>query len=53
MCPLEKCKDCKEYSNCPLLSAIVQHSYANRKLDSIFKSLNRIEELLKRVVSRS
>ena len=52
MCFLEKCKDCKEYSSCPLLSATVQRSYANRNLDSIFKSLCRIEKLLEKMTNR-
>jgi hypothetical protein len=46
MCFLEKCKNCKEYSKCPLLSSIVQRSYANRTLDEILKSLNNIEKML-------
>lgn len=52
MCPLEECKNCKEYSNCPLLSAVVQRSYANRKLDSIFKSLDKIEKLLEKIANK-
>ena len=51
MCIFEECKNCKEYSTCPFLSAIVQRSYANRTLDSIFDSLNRIEVLLEKMVN--
>jgi len=43
---IEKCKNCKEYANCPLMSAVLQRSYANRKLDEILKILERIEKNL-------
>ena len=46
MCFLDECKNCKEYSKCPLLSAIVQRSYANGRLDGIYKKLDKIEKLL-------
>jgi len=46
MCILEECKNCKEYSTCPFLSSIVQRSYANRTLDGILNSLNKIEDLI-------
>jgi len=45
-CILEECKNCKEYTNCPLMSAVLQRSYANRKLDEILKILERIEKKL-------
>lgn len=45
-CFLEKCKNCKEFSSCPLLNAVLQRSYANRTLDNITDVLIRIEELL-------
>jgi hypothetical protein len=48
MCFLEECKSCKEYSKCPILSSIVQRSYANRVLDEILKSLNNIEKMLEK-----
>ena len=47
MCFLEECKNCKEYSKCPLLQAVIQRSYANRRLDEIRKKLDKIEELLR------
>jgi len=46
MCPFGECKNCREYSSCPLLSAVVQRSYANRTLDEILKALNNIEKKL-------
>ena len=46
MCFFDECKNCKEYSKCPLLSAIVQRSYANGRLDGIYKKLDKIEKLL-------
>jgi len=52
MCPLEQCKNCKEYSSCPLLAGVLQRNYANRSLDEILKTLSRIEELLKRLERR-
>lgn len=45
-CIFEQCKNCKEYSNCPLMSAVLQRNYANRKLDEILKLLERLEEKL-------
>ncbi len=53
MCFFHECKDCKEYSKCPFLSAIVQRSYANRRLDAIYKKLDKIEELLKILAGKS
>ena len=46
MCFLEECKNCKEYSKCPFLSAVAQRSYANGRLDNIYKKLDKIEKLL-------
>jgi len=45
-CILEECKNCKEYSKCPLMSAVLQRNYSNRKLDEILKLLERLEEKL-------
>jgi len=53
MCFLEECKNCKEYSKCPLLQAVIQRSYANRKLDGIYKKLDKIEKLLEILAGRS
>jgi len=52
MCILEECKNCKEYSRCPLLSSILQRSYTNRTLDEILKSLIKIENLLEKVLDK-
>jgi hypothetical protein len=46
MCDLEKGKLCNNYSTCPTLISITQINYMNRTLDSIFKTLNRIEKQL-------
>ncbi|MBU5689266.1 MAG: hypothetical protein KQA41_03520 [Candidatus Aenigmarchaeota archaeon] len=46
MCDLEKGKMCNNYSTCPTLLSITQINYMNRTLDSIFKTLNRIEKQL-------
>ena len=46
MCPFEECKNCREYANCPFLSATVQRSYTNRTLDGILNALNKIDEKL-------
>ncbi len=46
MCDLEKGIMCKNYSTCPTLISITQINYMNRTLDSIFKSLNKIEKHL-------
>jgi len=45
MCILEKCKTCKDYSKCPLLSSVLQRNYTNRNLDGILNCLTRIEKL--------
>jgi len=46
MCDLEKGKLCNNYSTCPTLISITQINYMNRTLDSIFKTLNKIEKHL-------
>jgi hypothetical protein len=46
MCDLEKGKLCNNYSTCPTLISITQINYMNRTLDSIFKTLNKIEKQL-------
>ena len=48
VCILEECKNCKEYSSCPLMSAVLQRNYANRKLDEILKTLERLEKSLEK-----
>lgn len=53
MCPFEDCKKCREYANCPFLSATVQRSYANRTLDGIWKTLNKIDEKLESISKTS
>jgi len=45
-CILKECLNCKEYSKCPLMSAVLQRNYANRTLDDIHNTLERIEKLL-------
>jgi len=52
-CSFEKCKECREYSKCPNLSAVLQRSYANRKLDGIYDKLSEIEKLLKILTGKS
>ena len=52
MCFFEECKNCKEYSKCPFLSAVVQRSYANGRLDAIYKKLDKIEKLLEILTGR-
>jgi len=47
-CILEQCKNCKEYSKCPLMSGVLQRNYSNRKLDEILKTLERIEKLFEK-----
>ncbi|MFH8080319.1 MAG: hypothetical protein QXO84_00335 [Candidatus Aenigmatarchaeota archaeon] len=44
MCDPEKGKICNNYSTCPTLISITQINYMNRTLDSIFKTLVRIEK---------
>lgn len=46
MCDLKEGKMCNNYSTCPTLLSITQINYMNRTLDSIFKTLNKIEKHL-------
>ena len=46
MCDLEEGKLCNNYSTCPILISITQRNYMNRTLDSILKTLSRIEKQL-------